>query len=119
MAISTELRARVVRVVREYQAEHGQAMLQGQRFAELEEEACQLGDALAAALIEVSLEEQAEGQAAEATACCPSCQRPVGSQEPEPRLVQTRRGEVAWQEPTYFCRRCRKSFFPAVENLGH
>ena len=47
--------------------------------------------------------------------CCPDCQRP-GARLPddEIRLLQTSRGEVAWSEADGYCRRCRRSFFPAV-----
>ncbi|HEY2839546.1 MAG TPA: hypothetical protein VGJ26_10370, partial [Pirellulales bacterium] len=118
MAISTELRARLLKVVREYAQERGGLLSQGERFAELEEEACQLGDALAAGLIEMRLEEQAARAGATATAYCPSCRRPARAREPEPRLAPTRRGEVTWQEPTYYCDRCRKSFFPQLNILS-
>jgi hypothetical protein len=28
--------------------------------------------------------------------------------------LQTDRGEVAWMEPAYHCRYCRRSFFPSL-----
>jgi hypothetical protein len=108
----------LLKVVREYAQERGGLLSQGERFAELEEEACQLGDALAAGLIEMRLEEQAARAGATATAYCPSCRRPARAREPEPRLAPTRRGEVTWQEPTYYCDRCRKSFFPQSNILS-
>jgi hypothetical protein len=32
----------------------------------------------------------------------------------EVRVLQTDRGEVAWMEPTFECRHCRRSFFPSL-----
>ncbi len=50
--------------------------------------------------------------------CCPTCERRGDSQPEEPRLLQTDRGEVAWTEPAYYCRYCRRSFFPRSAELG-
>ena len=32
----------------------------------------------------------------------------------EVHVLETSRGEVAWTEAAWFCRRCRRSFFPSV-----
>jgi hypothetical protein len=119
MAIPTELRERLLACVREFRAEEGQKLLSGTLFVELEDEACEIGDAVTAAMLEAALTEHAAQASAEETACCPGCQRPgKRSGEPEPRLVQTRRGEVGWNEPTYYCRSCRQAFFPSVPRAG-
>jgi hypothetical protein len=49
---------------------------------------------------------------------CPGCGRATQGQEPEPRLLQTQGGEVAWQEPHTTCRTCRQAFFPSEQELG-
>jgi hypothetical protein len=50
---------------------------------------------------------------------CPSCGKPIElDDEVEPRIVQTRGGEVEWSEPQAYCRSCRRSFFPSVEKFG-
>ena len=50
---------------------------------------------------------------------CPGCGGPTGERDPEPRFVQTRGGEAEWQEPHEHCTRCRRAFFPSVEESGH
>jgi hypothetical protein len=120
MAMPTELRDELVACVRRFRGEQGQKLLSGTLFVEWEDEACQIGDAVAAAMMEAALGEHATPLAAEETACCPRCQRPgKRSGEPEPRLLQTRRGEVSWNEPTYYCRSCRQAFFPSEPRAGN
>lgn len=81
-------------------------------FAELEDECVEAADLLAAVTLQLRVGER---ELPEAAACCPECQRPgVLLPDEELRLLQTDRGEVAWKEPTFFCRPCRRSFFPAV-----
>lgn len=119
MAIPAELQRRLLACVRDFRAEQGQKLLSGSRFVELEDEACEIGDSVAAAMMEAVLLEQAAASTAE-EASCPCCKRPgQRSREPEPRVVQTRRGEVAWNEPTYYCRYCRRAFFPSERSVGH
>jgi hypothetical protein len=81
-------------------------------FSELEDECVEAGDLLTAGVIErrVAQRETPQGEC-----CCPSCQR-SGTRLPEDevRVLQTDRGEVAWMEPTFYCRDCRRSFFPSL-----
>lgn len=37
----------------------------------------------------------------------------------EPRNVQTRVGEAAWDEPHGYCRACRQAFFPSEQEPGN
>jgi hypothetical protein len=82
-------------------------------FDELEQECVAAGDWLTANALQRRV--QAGREEAGEPACCPGCGRP-GERlaDAEVRIVQTTRGEVSWQEPDHFCRRCRRSFFPAV-----
>ena len=50
---------------------------------------------------------------------CPSCQRPLPTDDPNPRITQTRLGEAAWAEPQAYCDRCRRAFFPSVQEPAH
>ena len=82
-------------------------------FDELENEAIEVGDFLTAAMLEANTHEADPPP----QACpCPSCNQIAKRlpEEDEPRVLQTDRGEVTWTEAKYFCRRCRKSFFPSV-----
>jgi hypothetical protein len=51
---------------------------------------------------------------------CPKCGQEVDPEEDSPpRILQTRVGEAKWNEPTTYCRDCRRSFFPSDQKLGH
>ena len=120
MATDLELVRRIKEVVRAYRAEKGCTSPPKDLFIELEDDACEMGDSLAQALLEDVLRDQArEAEAADQAPCCPRCQSPGRSKEPEPRRLQTRRGEVGWKEPEYYCRKCRQAFFPSVPPTGH
>ena len=50
---------------------------------------------------------------------CPGCQQPLACPDTNERIVQTRAGDAAWAEPEGYCDRCRRSFFPSVQEPGH
>ena len=81
-------------------------------FAELEEECIGIGDLLTAAVLQQRVGQR---QMSAGTCSCPTCNQ-LGELLPddEARLLQTDRGEVTWVESAYYCRRCRRSFFPSV-----
>jgi hypothetical protein len=81
-------------------------------FAELEDECIEAGDLLTAAVLQQRV---AQRRTPEDTPCCPTCQREgTPDADDEARVLQTDRGEVAWMEPAYHCRYCRRSFFPSL-----
>lgn len=52
---------------------------------------------------------------------CPKCGQEV-ERDPDRddfRIHQTDVGEAEWREPATYCRRCRRSFFPSDQELGH
>lgn len=119
MAMSQELRSRVLECVRAFREEQGEKVSWERTFQEIEDEACELGDAVAQALMAESLAEQATQGPRELWACCPRCQRAAKQEaEPEPRRLDTRRGTVRWHEPKHYCPHCRQSFFPSVPRVG-
>ena len=80
-------------------------------FAELEDECIEAGDFLTTAM----LQERVTGrQSSEEAACCPTCDRQGTRCTDEPRVLETNRGEVSWLEASYYCRYCRRSFFPSL-----
>ncbi len=81
-------------------------------FAELEDECIEAGDLLTAVMLQTRV---AQRQPPDQPPCCPTCDRRGDTSPDEPRVLQTDRGEVSWMEPTYYCRHCRRSFFPSVE----
>ena len=80
-------------------------------FAELEDESIEVGDFFTSAMLQQQIRERQPDQPA---ACCPGCERAGDLCPDEPRVLQTDRGEVEWTEPTYYCRHCRRSFFPSL-----
>ena len=85
-------------------------------FAEREERACELGDALTRRLLEEHLTaDDAADPGVEAE--CPICGKPVPCEAPEEvelekRQVQTRRGSVEYERAARRCKSCRRVFFP-------
>lgn len=92
----------------------------GTKMTELEDVVVAVREALSEKMLAQALERQAatNEQRPEAYQNCPSCGKPVTGAEPEPRLLQTRGGEAEWSEPNTYCRHCRRSFFPSVEESG-
>jgi hypothetical protein len=81
-------------------------------FSQLEDACIELGDFMTAQMMQ---EQIANRQAADEPPCCPTCQQTGESQaEQEARVLQTDRGEVTWLESVFYCRDCRRSFFPSV-----
>jgi hypothetical protein len=85
-------------------------------FAEREDRACELGDALTRRLLEEHLCAD-DAMDSGAAADCPICGRPVacgesGPAELEKRSVQTRRGKIDFERAARRCTPCRRIFFP-------
>lgn len=80
-------------------------------FAELEDECIEAGDLMTAAMLEQHVTKRPQP---EQPPCCPTCDRQGDFHPDEPRVLQTDRGEVTWMESTYYCRHCRRSFFPTL-----
>lgn len=126
MAISVENRVRARKLAKEvFEIMGGHLKPDGKHktFDELETEATLLGDLITSLAIQEAAEPSSAGAAsdAEPTACCPKCERtckPLASGDEEAMVLQTARGEVHWMTEGYFCRRCRRSFFPSAGCLG-
>lgn len=83
-------------------------------FAEREDRACELGDALTRRLLEEHLEAD-ESTEPGGVEDCPICGRPVAcdaTEKIETRRVKTRRGEIDYQRAARRCKHCRRIFFP-------
>jgi len=94
----------------------------GTRLTELEDVVLAVRQTLTEAMLKQALERQAQTSAErpEPYQSCPGCQGRVEPRpDPEPRNVQTRVGEAEWDEPNCYCRKCRQSFFPSEQELGH
>jgi hypothetical protein len=92
----------------------------GTTLTELEEMCLAVRAVLTEKLLDVALERQAAAhpQRPLGFRTCPACQPPLDCADTEPRVVQTRTGEAEWLEPQAYCRTCRQSFFPSVQEPG-
>lgn len=114
MALSAEKRRRVLELAEEALEILGGCLDQDGRpktFAELEDECIEVGDLFTAELLR---ERVAERNPEGPSAACPTCGRNGERTPDEPHVLQTDRGEIGWTEPAYYCRHCRRSFFPSV-----
>ena len=93
----------------------------GTKLTEIEDVCLEIREMLTEQMLAESLRRQAvaQDQAPAAFARCPGCQQPLEDRPEKPRQVTTRAGEAAWSEPEGYCRRCRRAFFPSVQEPGH
>lgn len=92
----------------------------GTLFTEIEELGVQIGDAVCREFVQQSVSQQTEaGEEGGQEHRCPTCDGPLEPRDAEPRPLLTRRGEIGWQEPQTYCPKCRKAFFPSVQEFGH
>jgi hypothetical protein len=91
----------------------------GTSFADLEQTIGQLSDYLGTEVLQQALQRQAQQALPPPLQHCPSCGRPPAARDPAPRSVHTDRGIANWQEPAAHCDRCRKAFFPSVQEPRH
>ena len=89
------------------------------RFADMEQLVGQLSNYLGTQLLQQALQRQADQLLPVPLRHCPTCGTPTQARDPQPRSVQTDRGTANWQEPASYCDRCRKAFFPSVQEPGH
>lgn len=92
----------------------------GTKLSELEEIVVTIRDSLSKKMLEQATKRQAATsvERPEEFRNCPQCGGPTRKGDPEPRIVETRGGEIEWQEPKEHCPRCRRAFFPSVERTG-
>ena len=94
----------------------------GTKLTELEDVVIAVREALSEKMLAQALERQAQTaeQRPEPFRQCAGCSGPVEDKpDAEPRNVETRAGEAAWDEPHCYCRKCRQSFFPSEQEPGH
>ena len=112
------MRTRVKAMVEQLAREHQQELAAAGTLVDLEELTAQIGDEVGRRLCENELTSQSE-RASKLEQCeCPKCGLLCPRGEPEPVVLQGLRGEVAFSQPSYFCSRCRRSFFPAGRSFG-
>jgi hypothetical protein len=99
-------------MVEDLAREHQKELAEAGTLVDLEELTCQIGDEVARQLCEHELVGRAERALDEEFADCPECGESSMQCVPEPTLLKGLRGELAYNQPRYYCPRCRRSFFP-------
>ncbi len=85
-------------------------------FAEIEEDAKELGHEFIRLLMQQTTEEHAQSLPDGAfLADGPEVAQSIGTEE---RTIETESGKVMWNEPKGYLRKSRKAFFPSVEGSG-
>lgn len=85
-------------------------------FDEMEQDSIDVADVIGMSMLEENVR---DGEEPAGTCRCPKCDRlSPRKDDAEPRVLQADRGEVSWLEAEYFCRWCRRSFFPSDGSLG-
>lgn len=70
-------------------------------------------------MLDLSLAQQAAARERPAAyPTCPACHAPLPCPDTNPRILRTRAGEAAWPEPEGYCPRCRRAFFPSIQESG-
>ena len=91
----------------------------GTKLTEIEDLLLAVREALTEKMLGDALARQAAAQAkAPAARNCPGCQRPLACDGTQQRVLDTRAGAAEWAEPEGYCDRCRRSFFPSVQEPG-
>jgi len=85
----------------------------GTKFRDIEILSDVIGAEVASRFTEGSVSEQAEHvpKSAETCPCCGG--HGTRAENDEPRSLKTLTGDVNWNEAQYFCKPCRRSFFPS------
>lgn len=112
------MQSRVKAMVGELAREYQQELAVAGNLMDLEELTCQIGDEFARQLCESELASRARHAADEEWCECPECGAACARGQPEPVVLQGLRGEVGYNQPSYFCRHCRRSFFPSGRTTG-
>jgi|SRR5262245_15451609 len=92
----------------------------GTKLTEIEDLLLALREVLTEKMLDEALARQAAARAQAAAAPrCPGCQQPLACDDTNERVLKTRAGEAEWAEPEGYCTRCRRAFFPSVQEPGH
>lgn len=93
----------------------------GTKLTEIEDLLLDVREVLSEKMLDQALARQAaaQEQSPPGVRTCPGCQQPLRCADTQERVVDTRAGAAEWAEPEGSCDRCRRSFFPSVQESGH
>ena len=91
----------------------------GTKLTEIEDVLLEIRQVLTEKMLDLTLAQQAvAGERPQRYRTCPGCHQPLPCDRANPRIVQTRAGQAQWPEPEGYCDRCRRAFFPSVQEPG-
>jgi hypothetical protein len=111
------LEAKLKAMIEGLAREHQQELAEAGTLVDLEELTCQIGDMVTRELTQREVTRRAKALDVD-EARCPDCGKRCPRGEPEPVVLDGLRGELAYRQPSYFCRHCRRSFFPRGRFVG-
>ncbi|SRR6266404_7044854 len=92
----------------------------GTQLTAIEDVLLEIREVLTEKMLDLTLAQQAAAaERPESYGTCPGCGAALPCPDTNPRILQTRAGEAEWLEPEGYCDRCRRAFFPSVQELGH
>ena len=92
----------------------------GTKLTEIEELLLDIRQILTERMLDDALARQAAAHDTAPTPAptCPGCGQRLACDDTNERIVTTRVGEAQWAEPEGYCDRCRRAFFPSVQEPG-
>lgn len=112
------LKAKVLAMTMELAREEQARLRAAGTMVELEELACEIGDEFTSQLMSLEMANRSNQAADSTTSECPDCGNGCGQGNPNSRALAGLRGEIHYQEPTFYCPACRRSFFPGSRQRG-
>jgi hypothetical protein len=92
----------------------------GTKLTEIEDVLLEIREVLTEKMLDLTLAQQAAAldERPPRYHTCPGCHQPLPCDDGNARILKTRAGQAQWQEPQGYCDRCRRSFFPSVQEPG-
>jgi len=90
----------------------------GSPFEAVEVRAAEIGDQVSRQVMEHQVRLTNNEPRSDSDCQCPSCERACGLKRIRKRSLQTIRGQIEIPEPEYYCKKCRRSFFPSDAPAG-
>ena len=112
------LKAKVLAMSMELAREEQARLQAAGTMVELEELACEIGDEFTSQLMSLEMTNRSNQAAESTTSECPDCGNGCSQGNPNSRELAGLRGEIHYQEPTFYCPACRRSFFPGSRPRG-
>lgn len=103
--------SRVKELIAQLARERQEELAEAGTLLDLETLTVQIGDMVTRELTQLEVTRRADALD-QAEAKCPDCGRMCPREGRDPVILNGLRGELAYNQPKYDCRHCRRSFFP-------